>query len=1396
LTTVRVPVRVRLELAEDRVGDPRLATLVGEAVSSAAGRAMDRARGVQAVTQAAAGDTPSRFSIGFTGDALPQQVASALDATIRAALWEAAAGLRTPRGPRLEPVPAAARSGEERDEERVVPDPRHRDDDAYLVPSYDDRGAPVAVPLRGKALRSPGGDEAAGIEGEYTISELRGAIRDAFPATRGAPRPGIFYGIYARLRGADRPMLYYVRLGEGGEIIDSLFLYFEPRRRGYQRVSLRSEERRVPLGLTPGVYTVAFDAGGGGRLFRNHELVNPDLQNPHHLDLTVAFVVDPLHVTRPQPLPWAFVPVMRIAAANPESPLATGAQSTYGAYTDIWRVDEYGVPQAINEFAIFAVDIHYRWKIYRLPPEDAPRAAPELVYQAQGHGERAIRYTWQKPGQYEVTCTVTAHGRDVSPNSVTDSRKERVIERQLKMSLELELLERHEREKHEQIWARSAAELLAKAEADLRDEQAQPTPDKAKVDYLKEVVSKLRDQLFPAGRVAAGPFPIHAVFMDEKTSQTRPVSLFLAFEHQAPERSPLEEEIEGGAAEIYHWYLIDVTYPAFYRTYQGSGTTAREALLATFHDSETSIRRTYPPGQILVRVTAADMRRYGIEALTGSTGSDFTHTYETESWQKEAYEWLTLTFQAVGAVLLTAAILFPPTAPSAAALIVTGAVTVAGAALSVASIADRVAHGNFYWDVETFGDIASIVASIAQLGALTVGARASALARVVSTAEELTPELIASLRLAGNVQRALLLTQLGTDAANGLILGYATYEQLRMVDAQFDDQSLADYEHAYGPAEGKQRWLQDRQNRITEIFTHAILSGTMIVVSGVQGVRAYRQAKSSSAVLQELVSGEPEPGAGGRHASLPPGAEPPPEPAGTAGASGPAASTAQPSQSTRPERFFAALVRLAGLRDQAAAAGALRLLPEQQVAEMVRFANLLDVPENATARAFRAEAAAKGASREVQQFADALSLARRIERRAGAPGSVTPEMTSALPKLIEAGWSRRGLGSLIDAVPRRRLTDWSRVVSQLRPEQIQRLGTRGLQDLAYSPRSLSFAAEAGGDAYLTVLGRSRGDMRAVEEVLQGLALRKAEIADPAEYQQLLDRIAAGEATAYEEMGRRVSQAAWTALGRLRAGGRRQLREALEEFEEYAGQLRRQGRAAEAAAQLTARDRLAARIGELADKELDGLEHLARMDQTGDVDWNAALDLPPADRGELLRLVDDVAGRLSARNLADIDAVLRAILQRGVSRAGQLESAFQGGWGQLYAARTLISDYGAMALAFEVDRPGRVVDIVADIPGRGRISVEVKTNLAGAASFVEPQMVNDLATHARSGYTDLLYLYHPASASELPGVGQRMLQLFDTSELNTLLRDHGVDPATAKAAFGAWLSAGNLRTYRL
>jgi hypothetical protein len=1352
-----------------------------------------------------------------------------------------AAGVRrgiaaTSPSPLLEPDrPGGAFSGWGADSERGL----------WVLPSFDGGGDPVGIPLT-----------ESGASAYRSSEELRNAIRDAFPSSGGgAPRPGVFYGVYGMFAGASRPELYYVRLEGGREVFGTIYLFNLPKtpRRG-----VKEEEQRLPLSLPAGYYTVIFRPEGQSLLVRLDAPGSRPLRNREHLDLTVAFVADPLYVPTPQRASWTYVPLTRIHAANTASPLAVDAESFYTAFTSLWVVDEHGRPERVDDIASIGMAPWYRWEITRKTEE--AQATPDVVHEVSGYDRRSLRYTWKEPGTYLVSCTVTVQRSDVSGRPTTDSREEKVYKRRQLMSLQLEALERRQqkfvedpKDPSEQIWAGSGIELLMKFEAELRKENEGPEPNEAKVHYLQKAIDKLRDQLYPTDRSPINAFPIHAVFMEHKTSQTRPVSLFLAFEL----RSDLTWEPKEGdpfAGELvdkpYHWSFIDLTYPASYRTYTGKGRTLLEGLEAAFHDSETSIRRTYPPGQILARVTREDLTRHGITPPANFPGTkDFV--IETDSWQKTAWDWFTLGVTVAGLALLPGAIVFPALAP---ALVLVG---VAGAVISVGNIADRVTHNQFSWDTETFADIANIAGALAQVGALAVGTRASALARAVGTAEELQPGTIAGLQdalkaqrallpaQAGiqnalRVQRALLLTQLGTDVANGLILGYGTYQELETVEAEFDKESLENYKHVYGAAEGYQRWLQEREARINGIFANAIFSGTMVAVSVVGGIKGLHELARTTKALGQVGDPAVRLGPAGEGPARPPsGQGEAPGPIGRwksleelqqAAAANPelgpelawyqsasdeqllaravqgdpvatalrqrsgGAGTATPE---RPlDRFFRALMRLAQLRDEAAAANALRLLPSEQVSELVRLAELLDLPPGRSQKVFREAARKQGVLEQVDRLADALSIARRMERKASRAGGVTEHTAPALRRLLETGWKRSQLAALVEGVTGGQLADWSLALTRLRPEQVQRLGPQGLESLAASTRALRFVAEGGGDAYVSLSDRAHGNARAIDSLLQGLELRRAELADPAEYRRLLDRVAAGDPGAFEELGQRISKAAGAALDRLRRG-RDQLLEELEESEELIGRLRKEGKATEAAQRLAERDRLAAAIGELSDKELDGLEQLARLgEETGGVNWEWALDLPPADRADLLTVFGNVAGRLPHGNLTGLEGVMRNLLERMASKAGRFDFAVQGSWGQLYAAHTLISRFGATALEFEVPQPGRVVDIAANLPGRGRVSVEVKTNLEGVASFKENQIVDDLASHARTGYNDLLYLYHPDVANQLPEVGQRMLQLFDQPVLQGLLKAGGVDVAKAKAAFQAWLAAGNLRPYEL
>src|SRR5262249_32179570 len=138
--------------------------------------------------------------------------------------------------------------------------------------------------------------------------------------------------------------------------------------------------------------------------------------------------------------------------------------------------------------------------------------------------------------------------------------------------------------------------------------------------------------------------------------------------------------------------------------------TDQQALLRAFDDIRTRFRALYPRGRILVRIEFLGMDRYGIVA------QDFS--IETESWQRDAYEWLSLGASVVGAVGLAVALAFPPSAVVTGVLIVGAAATATVAAID---IAERIHTGNFAWDTQTWSDIATIAAALLTLGTARVG---------------------------------------------------------------------------------------------------------------------------------------------------------------------------------------------------------------------------------------------------------------------------------------------------------------------------------------------------------------------------------------------------------------------------------------------------------------------------------------------------------------------------------------------------------------------------------------------------------------------------------------------------------------------------------------------------
>lgn len=515
------------------------------------------------------------------------------------------------------------------------------------------------------------------------------------------------------------------------------------------------------------------------------------------------------------------------------------------------------------------------------------------------------------------------------------------------------------------------------------------------------------------------------------------------------------------------------------------------------------------------------------------------------------------------------------------------------------------------------------------------------------------------------------------------------------------------------------------------------------------------------------------------------------------------------SEAARLEHVLAAVARIAGVVERARILRLAELLPEEHLAVLGRIAEAVHLPRGAGIDALKAALVGnQELLRAVDEVGNAMAVASRLEAKAAGVGGITADMKIGLHILLRNAPNEEvtlALARLIDDIPAAHLDEFLRTMAFIKSEHFGQWTVEALSALAQRPKALAFMREAGSDLF-GVAFRHRGnwsDWAGFERFLDGLALKRSQIGNPAEYQRFLDRLLRGEASAFNEVDealrvQRLAEAAKTGqvaalgLARLREGSRAHLLAELEQIERISG--------------VAARDEYAAEIARLSDKEVSGLEHMASLEHTprGEVqsrlwDWTDALKLPADQRTSLLTVVDDIAPRT-------VEGLERAL--------HRCFDDFQGGLGQLLAARTLITKYGANELRLELmtsrnigsQLVRREFDIEAKISGRA-VHVEVKTNMPGGISAARAsreweQIVKDLAIHARSNYDDLLYLYHPGVKNQLPDLGREMLELFgDAStppdpDLLRLLSNQGVNINDARQSFQRWLTNNGLTTYDL
>jgi hypothetical protein len=693
---------------------------------------------------------------------------------------------------------------------------RHAEDATYAIPSYQDGGAPVQIPLHetGDAGigESPAGSVPPPTDDRPTRVQVAQMIREHFPATQGLPgSDGVLYGVYLTQHGAATPRLYYLVPGAQGGQVRML------------RIARHMPDRIEIISYPAGTYTLIARPHSPAQLYAGSRRLDDNIGNPENVDVAVNFFVpaapDEYTVTVRAPRRFHFYPRLRILRTSDDNRLATGAETVYLADVEIWRVDDQDNWSPVFGLALIYAFVSFQWTIWRLERPREGGAERRVRVRSQATNRAFLTHQWTQAGEYEIECTVALHYEDASPRPVTERRRDQVIALEAKMALELAQLEQREHQPGATpIWFESASGLLEAARARLRTAEQAPQPNEAIIRSLREAVAQLERQL--VHRTSAGPFPLRAIFTERRTGETRPISLFIG---------PASTSESGYA---HTWYLIDLTYPAFYRTYTGNGQSVGEAVRAAFEAARSSFRGNYPPGRILARIEWPGMEQYGLHS--------FDFAIETESWQRTAYEWLTLGASALAMVGLAAALIFPPTSVVVGAIIITGAV--AGAVVSAINIAERINTNSFEWDSEAAVDLINIATAFTMVGGMVTRAAtrgvATGISRAIAAGEPVTISAVSRLVQLVRFQRAILYMDLTAHLSNGLLISYDTYAQLRDVDAAMSSGTLMEYQRIYGHDEGQRRWETERFTRILGVLARAATNGLLTLVS----IRGARQA--------------------------------------------------------------------------------------------------------------------------------------------------------------------------------------------------------------------------------------------------------------------------------------------------------------------------------------------------------------------------------------------------------------------------------------------------------------------------------------------------------------------------------------------------------------------------
>jgi hypothetical protein len=222
------------------------------------------------------------------------------------------------------------------------------------------------------------------------------------------------------------------------------------------------------------------------------------------------------------------------------------------------------------------------------------------------------------------------------------------------------------------------------------------------------------------------------------------------------------------------------------------------------------------------------------------------------------------------------------------------------------------------------------------------------------------------------------------------------------------------------------------------------------------------------------------------------------------------------AEAARLERTLVALSALAELGEEARAARLVEHLADRQLETLARIAEHANLPEGAGSEALKlALKSDRALAREADSLASALKMLDRFEQKLG--GKIGPEAAAGLRHMMEhAPWSWEQGMRLAERIPAENAEEFLKALRNVDAKQFRSWELGAFEGLAQRPKAVRFLSEAGGEVYENAFNKTGQSWQNYERFIDGLQLRKAELDNPAEYQRLLDRIAANDASAFEE----------------------------------------------------------------------------------------------------------------------------------------------------------------------------------------------------------------------------------------------------------------------------------------